>query len=308
MSHYIYNEIGDCGYGIGHRLLNYMDSLYYSTTLNIPHVYSGFPKEKRKNIYGIDKYDDLHNIEWEDFFTFGCNETTIDDLLERGYSIIDIPEQYDLNNNTIEQHKEFINNYNGQNIIFKGHDIWRNNIEAVNIFKQKYWSSPHRDITKTTYTSDFINISVQIRRGTYMLFEPGTLIHSRILPIEYFIQAIDNTLKHKFNKEILLHIYIEQGLDDDLNLFKKYNNILIKQYNHTGMKQVFTDFANSDIIIGSESGFTHIMSLLTDCIKIIPDSQVTDEMGNYNNIISTNRDNGTFNDDKLENLIKTHNL
>jgi hypothetical protein len=95
-------------------------------------------------------------------------------------------------------------------------------------------------------------------------------------------------------KPIIFHVYSQTNIED-LNVFKKYDNININITDD--LKQIFSNFVESDILIISDSGLSIQAALINDGIIFTPVSY------NINNWIYSNCC-GEFNVEKYNELIQ----
>ena len=310
MKQYFLGQIDGCGCGIGHKLYTYLSTLFYSKFLNLEYCCVPFPTDIC--------WDNLHNIDWEEFFSLGLNEITENELIKNGYIINKLDE---LNLVNLKNH---INQYNVINNTLTSPIIWKCTFpvihhfdeSCVEIFRRKYNDSPYRQIMKTTYSPELINITIHIRRGDYIYHATGNdeyvnsdehrkYFQSRMKPISYYTNIMDKIIElNCYNKPILFHLYTEQNIED-INIFRKYNNINIHMNNYTGIKQIFTDFVNGDIIIGSESAFTLITQMINNKILLYPEASSFPV--NNKNVVYCNNE-GYFNENIFIDKLKQFNL
>jgi hypothetical protein len=286
---YLTRKIDGYFAGVGHKLYTWMVGYSTADKLNMPFAYSSFPKETDKEFH---KYEN-----WEEFFSLGNNEIWVNDLLEQGYEYYQLP-LFDVNNEIeVNSIKNLIETNKKQKIIYNLHDnnVWCAPYDKYgDVLREKYYASSYRNILKPSYSTKYLNVAIHIRRGD--AFDQD--IKDKLSNIKYFTKIMDKIIELNYHtKPIMFHIYSENNIED-LNVFRKYDNININLNNN--MLQIFTDIVSADIFITSNSGLSIQTGFINSKIKISNAS--IDENWIYCNDLSN------FNVEYYQNLINKFNL
>jgi len=141
-------------------------------------------------------------------------------------------------------------------------DYFDNNINYY--FDKSFLDLIHSNLPIKTYK--YINsakkiISVHIRRG-----DVHSNVKMRYTSDNVYISIIDNIISNLENYEI--HLFTEKNFNCDLNLFKKYKNIIFHIETESGFNKyenIFNDIMfmiDSDYLICSKSSFSYFPALI----------------------------------------------
>jgi hypothetical protein len=292
---FVAREIDGGTSGIGHKLWNWLAGYSVAKKFGLNYAHISLNNESQFN----------YEFSWEDFFGINANEISYDILLYLGYNVIKLKKLNLNKKNDIDWFLDFINN-SDENTIFilnKENDWLEDHYEYSKYLKRKYYASPYRNIIKSTYNVDYTNIAVHIRRGDII---PGHKYYNKVYdgmysPLHSYLNVMDKILELNYHtKPIMFHIYSENNIED-LNVFRKYDNININLSNN--MMQIFTNLVESNILIGSNhSNFFQYAGLLNNNIVLNIYNQEHNE--NWISIYDINH----FNSEKYRNEIHNKKL
>ena len=245
-------QIPNEGAGIGHQLANYIGGYHYSRIFGAKHVYVPFK-----------------NLEWDNFFGFGQDEITLDELKKEGYKVRRLPYfQEDKDSSMI---RNIVESYNGQKVVLLAEldQFYQKQYEEIPYIKEKFENAVARQGEKTIYSEAEYNVAIHIRRGDIVTTDTmdNKALSKRWLDFNYYENIISELYEKDFGKP--LHFYIfSQGEAEDFKSFEKYGKVTLCV--NMSAKESFLHMVRADVLVTGLSSFSYKPALLSDGIRIVP--------------------------------------
>ena len=243
------------GAGIGHQLANWISGYWFSKQFGLKYAYSPFS-----------------TIEWDSFLGFGENETTVENLIKKGYQKVRLPLFDEYNSIEIDLQKKIIASYSSRKVVFVAEQDqgYRNQFGIMETLKEKFFNAQSRINDRLFYDSKFLNIAIHIRRGDIVIGQKNK--NSNLLlrwqGNEYFIKILGNVLNSiKTDKSIAIYLF-SQGKIEDFLEFEQFENL--HYCLDVNPIDSFLHMVYADILISSKSSFSYKPALLNKGIKVCP--------------------------------------
>lgn len=251
-----YSAIPNPGAGIGHQIANWISGYYFAKLFNLNFAHIPFSSNK-----------------WEDFLGFGRNEITVTELIKNHYyKKIHLPLFHQGNDYEVKQIKKIINSYSNQKVIFiAGQDQpYAEQFGVMESIKLKFHSNLVRKKDQLSYSSDYFNIAMHVRRGDIEIGlknkKPNLLL--RWQDNNYFYNVLSAIIQNiNTDKPIAIYIF-SQGKQHDFMEFKKFKNV--HYCLEMNAMDSFLHMVFADLLITSKSSFSYKPALLSNGIKVCP--------------------------------------
>jgi hypothetical protein len=240
------------GAGTGHQMANWIAGYWFAKQFKLKFAHIPFPNSK-----------------WEEFLGFGEGEVKISDLLNNGYKTRKLPLFTSDNTKEVDLTISIIKSYLGKKMIFVAEQdqFYPEQIGVIEEIKKKFYTSTARMKDKLSYSDQFFNIAIHIRRGDIQKGQESKNpnLTMRWLNNRYYEKILNKILVTlKQTKPIAIYIFSE-GTDKE---FKGYQNMQLC----LGMPEMdsFLHLVSADLLITSKSSFSYKPALLSNGIKICP--------------------------------------
>lgn len=250
-----YSAIPNPGAGIGHQMANWIAGFWFSKQFGLKYANSPFS-----------------TFEWDSFLGFGENETTVENLIKKGYQKIRLPLFDEYNSSEIDLQKKIIASYSNRKVVFVAEQDqgYKNQYGVMENMKEKFYDAPSRINDTLFYDPKFLNIAMHVRRGDIVIGQDNknSNLFLRWQGNEYFVNVLQNVLlKNKSEKPIAIYLF-SQGNVDDFHEFKQFKNLnFCLDINPIDS---FLHMVYADILITSKSSFSYKPALLNKGIKVCP--------------------------------------
>jgi len=241
--------------GIGHQMANWIAGYWFAQNFDLRHVHSSFSDTK-----------------WEQFFGFGEEEISVEELKKKGYRVIRLPLFDEKRKNEVELQKKIIESYNSRKLIFEAEidQFYEKQFGVIDHIQKKFYNAEHRNNENLIFNKNVFNIAIHIRRGDIVQgkIENNPNLTMRWLSNNYFETLLQSVLDYlKTNKEV--HIYLfSQGKESDFASFKHFSNLHFCL--DMNAQDSFLHMVMADVLITSKSSFSYKPSLLNKGIKVVP--------------------------------------
>lgn len=241
------------GAGIGHQMANWIAGLWYARQFGLKFAYLPFSTKQ-----------------WDDFFGFGENETTVVELKNKGYKIRKLPLFDENNKNEVELNKKIIKSYAGKKIVFiaEQDQFYKAQYGVMEDLKQKFYSAPARKNDHLIYSKDNFNIAIHVRRGDIMTNPNNPNLAMRYLSNDYFEKVLRLVLDNIHTSKPVHIYFFSQGTPADYPEFSVFQNLHWCLEMNT--QDSFLHFIYADLLITSKSSFSYKPALLNNGIKVCP--------------------------------------
>ncbi len=245
------------GAGIGHQMANWIAGYWFAKQFGLKFAHIPFSSQK-----------------WEDFLGFGENETIVDELIKKGYKKVKLPLFDESNLEEIDLIKKIIHSYSAKKVVFiaEQDQFYHDQFGMMSEMKQKFHNAKVRQNESIIYTKEHFNIAIHVRRGDITIGQltknPNLLM--RWQDNDYFINVLNQVLDNMpTDKPIYVYLF-SQGVPEDFSEFNKIDNL--KLCLEMNAFDSFLHMVNADLLITSKSSFSYKPALLSEGIKICPDS------------------------------------
>lgn len=250
-----YTASPNIGAGIGHQMANWIAGYWFSKQFGLEYAHSLFSTPK-----------------WESFLGFGKNETSVDNLIKKGYQKVRLPLFDECNSSEIDLQKKIIASYSSRKVVFVAEQDqgYKNQFDVLENLKEKFYNAPSRINDTLFYDPKFLNIAIHVRRGDIVIGQKNknSNLSLRWQGNEYFINVLQNVLsKNKSDKPIAIYLF-SQGKVDDFQEFKQFKNLQFCL--DINPIDSFLHMVYADILITSKSSFSYNSALLNKGIKVCP--------------------------------------
>jgi len=270
------------GAGIGHQMANWITGYWFAKQFGQKFAHIPFSTKK-----------------WDDFFGFGEEETTVEELVKTGYKIRKLPLFNQLDPKAIAFTKSIVQSYAGKKVVcITEQDQNTDEFDEVEQLKQKFRQAATRKNDRLIYAADSFNIACHVRRGDIAeekhKNDPSFTI--RWLNTDYYTTVLSQVLKNvEVDKPIAIYLFSE-GDPKDFQEFDQFPNIHLCL--DMDAQNSFLHMMYADILITSKSSFSFIPALMNDAIKVCPDSFWFDYPDEPKWIVTD--DNGAFDEQQLK--------
>ena len=275
------------GAGIGHQMANWITGYWFAMQFGLKFAHIPF---STKN--------------WDDFFGFGEEETTVEELVKTGYKIRKLPLFNQLDPKAIAFTKSIVQSYAGKKVVcITELDQNTDEFDEVEQLKQKFHRAASRKNDQLIYSTDSFNIAVHVRRTVVIdgkaIEEDESIRALRWLRNDYYEIVLKQVLKNvKSSKPIAVYLFSE-GVQKDFQEFFQFPNIHLCL--DMDAQNTFLHMIYADLLITSKSSFSFIPALMNDAIKVCPGSFWFDYPDEPKWIVAD--DNGVFNEHRLRKML-----
>jgi hypothetical protein len=275
--------------GIGHQMANWIAGYWWSKQLGLKFAHIPFSTKV-----------------WDDFLGFGYNEPQVKKLSKNGYKIIRIPEFSENHITSIELVKRIISSYKDRKVIFippQDHG-YKDQFGIMNDLKKKFNNAPFRIKDNLVYSKSNYNIAIHVRRTVIIegrvIDESKDTKSLRWLSNNYYFKVLEQVLNTiVVSKPIVIHIF-STAEHEEFEEFKAFGNIFwgnnMDEYNS------FLHLVRADLLITSKSSFSYKPALISDGVKICPETFWHNYPDTNDYILADNL--GNFDNNKLKRLFK----
>lgn len=248
-----YTSIPNPGAGIGHQMANWIAGYWFAQQFGLKFAHTAFSNEK-----------------WDRFLGFGEDETSVKELLQKGFIKIRLPLFDEYNPQEVELNKKIIESYRNQRIVFVAEQdqFYRDQYGVIDDLKRKFYGANARKKNQLIYSKEQFNIAIHVRRGDIVVGQqnknPNLMM--RWQANQYFEQVLINVLeKIQSIKPIAIYLF-SQGEQKDFTEFEKFNNLHFCL--DMSAQDSFLHMVYADLLITSRSSFSYKPALLNKGIKV----------------------------------------
>ena len=239
--------------GIGHQVSNWAGGCHYAQVYGIKFAYIPF----------ADK-------EWDNLLAFGAGETSLDELLAKGWRTRRLPLIRHDNEREAALNSKIVKSYAGQRIVFVAEQdqFYYDLPKLQDVMQSKFYAADKTRDNGLVYTKEHFNIAIHVRRGDILTDLSHPDLKARYLANDYFERVLENVLDG-VSVARPVHIYFfSQGTPDDFKEFWHFANL------HWCMDmsayKSFEHLVHADLLITSKSSFSYKPALLSHGIKVCP--------------------------------------
>lgn len=250
-----YTAIPNRGAGIGHQMANWIAGYWYSKQFGLMFAHIPFSDKK-----------------WENILGFGEGETSIEELLQKGYREIRLPLFNEFDPMEVYLIKKIIGSYRNKRVVFVAEQdqFYRDQFGVMEEIKSKFYSAKARKNDRLIYSKENFNIAIHVRRGDIVsgMQKKNPNLIMRWQGNSYFEKILSTVVDNiKPNKPIFIYLFSE-GTEKDFSDFEKFENIQFCL--EMGAQDSFLHMVYADLLITSKSSFSYKPALLSHGIKVCP--------------------------------------
>ena len=250
-----YTAIPNRGAGIGHQMANWIAGYWFARQFGLQFAHTTFSNDK-----------------WEQFLGFGVDETSVEDLLNKGYKKVSLPLFDEFNPTEVALNKSIIASYSHQRLVFVAEQDqgYQDQFGVMDDLKRKFNNAPARKNEQLIYSKENYNIAIHVRRGDIVVGQennnPNLLLRWQDNSyFEHVLTAVISNLKQA--KPIAIYLF-SQGVRSEFSDFEKFENLHFCL--DMGAQDSFLHMVKADLLITSKSSFSYKPALLSKGIKVCP--------------------------------------
>jgi len=250
-----FSAVPNRGAGIGHQMANWIAGYWFAKQFNLKFAHIPFSSN-----------------EWESFLGFGNGEIAVQKLLKEGYKKVLLPLFNETNSKEVTLINRIISSYVDEKIVFlcEQNQSYHNQFGVQSSIQQKFFKSKVREKEKLVFLKDKYNIAIHVRRGDIVIGQKNNNpnLVMRWQNNEYFVNVLNNVLKHiETNKSIAIYLF-SQGVEADFPEFANFENLTFCF--DMSPQDSFSHMVFSDLLITSKSSFSYKPALLGNGLKVVP--------------------------------------
>lgn len=252
-----YTAVPNKGAGIGHQLANWIAGYWYAKQLGLLFAHTSFPSPK-----------------WEQLLGLGENEPVAEELIkQKAYKRVLLPLFNELRSGEVERNKRIIQSYGNRKVVFVAEQdqYYKDQYGVMEALKQKFYQSKERINDKITYSKDYYNIAIHVRRGDIVVAEDNRNqnLAMRWQNNDYFINVLKGVVQHiKPQKPVAIYLF-SQGKVEDFADFGDFANLHFCL--DMAADDSFLHMVYADLLITSKSSFSYKPALISKGVKICPE-------------------------------------
>lgn len=249
---------------IGHTMNNWIAGVMFARKFGCNYAYYPFQ----------DTYVPYVANKWDYLLGFGYDEISVEYLLHNGYKKVQLPKFDENKAEEVERTQRIIDSYTGQKIVFfaEQDQFFRNQYEASDIIKKKYFISEARKKDNILFEKEYINIAVHIRRtviaDTGVKYEDENARKLRWTGVEYFLNVMKQVDSAVIGKK--RYYIFTTGEKSEFDVLTNSVGSEVVFCNNLNEYDSFVNMVRADILITSKSSFSYNAALLSNGIKIVP--------------------------------------
>jgi hypothetical protein len=245
------------GAGIGHQIANWIAGYWFAEQFKLSFAHTPFPSKR-----------------WETLLGFGEGDTSVEDLAQhQSYRKVSLPIFDEFNLVECDQIRRIIASYAEKKVVFvlEQDQFYRDQFGVISHIQQKFRQATARGSDKITFSGEYFNIAVHVRRGDIMAGQnsdgPANLT-MRWQSQNYFENVLTTVLRIK-KVERPARIYVfSQGKREEFSAFEKLGDVAYCL--EMGPHESFLHMVHADLLITSKSSFSYKPALLSNGIKVCP--------------------------------------
>ena len=253
--------------GIGHKIANWVSGYWFAKQFGLMHAHIPF----------CDNYAPGEKPSWwEGFLGLYQDETTVDDLVSKGYKKVRLPKFEDNDFKQCAVIRRIVDSYNDSKVVFllEQDTFKRNTSVGIPILRERFYSCPKRKEDNLYYDDYFFNIAIHVRRNVVInnriIDEPDDIKKRRYTGVEYYITVLERILSSiQLERPVKIYLF-SQADPKEFDVLKKYGEI--KYCFDMDEKVSFLHLVYADLLITSKSSFSYSAAVLSNGVIVgIPD-------------------------------------